>query len=63
MFTYPATELFKAGGRRVVWSQEEFDAAIAAGWSAERPAGEAAAEEAPAAPAATAPKPPKQSKA
>jgi hypothetical protein len=35
MFSNPATELFNADGRRVVWSQEEYDAAIEAGYSTE----------------------------
>ena len=42
MFKYPATELFdKDGARRVVWSQEEFDSAIAEGHSLEKPAASA----------------------
>lgn len=28
MFNYPATELFKDGVRRVVWSLEEYEAAL-----------------------------------
>lgn len=38
MFAYPATELFRGEDRRVVWSLEEFDAAVADGWSEERTA-------------------------
>lgn len=39
MFNYPATEIFDAAGkRRVVWSQEEFEAALAEGWLENKPA-------------------------
>lgn len=39
MFAYPATELFNAEGEtRVVWSIEEYEAALAEGWSHEKPA-------------------------
>ncbi len=30
-FNYPATEVFQGSTRRVVWSQEEYDAALAEG--------------------------------
>jgi len=38
MFTYPATELFRGEDRRVVWSVEEYEAALAEGWSHEKTA-------------------------
>lgn len=39
MFQYPATELFSANGiRRVVWSAEEYAAALQDGWLEVRPA-------------------------
>ena len=38
MFSYPATEVFSAAGdRRVVWSTEEYEAALAEGWLTELP--------------------------
>lgn len=38
MFTYPATEIFNADGeRRVVWSDEEYNGALAAGWLTTKP--------------------------
>ena len=38
-FNYPATEVFgPAGTRRVVWSGEEFLAALAEGWTEEKSA-------------------------
>lgn len=37
-FAYPATEVFNAtGDRRVVWSNEEYGAALAEGWTDQRP--------------------------
>jgi hypothetical protein len=36
MFTYPATSLYNSvGSYTVVWSQEEFDAHLAEGWTEE----------------------------
>ncbi len=38
MFNYPATEIFRPSGeRRVVWSIEEYNLAIAEGYSEDRP--------------------------
>ena len=37
-FVYPATEVYDAAGAyRVVWSLEEFEAALADGWLEKKP--------------------------
>ena len=36
-FSYPATSLFdELNAERVVWSEQEYDARLAEGWTAER---------------------------
>ncbi len=45
MMKYPATELFNAAGeRQVVWSEEGYNAALADGWSEDRPESPASTE-------------------
>ena len=37
MFNYPATELFnQSGGHCVTWSEEEYNARLAEGWTEQR---------------------------